>query len=360
MWLLFVLMFGPWVEREERATLMPGVGLREETDRSPALRGGDRPRGVPDDRRLARNLVDLVILLQDPGVRKSTDHAPERAPAPGTRAPDDSPGVRKDRTEYRPPRDIASDRINETSRTRPIFVTKNQELVAKQAAELGKPVLWWSFWPDTYDTTAAYFNELTEAQHILMTGDQIARHKVDGQEWIVYQHRDGSPRWIKASEIFGAGCAEKLRRAWLEPKVQPGLTPTDKQAVLDATVRIVLQDGGPLEVLSIRDILNSGYRFTYSDYKALERKGLSELELAYVSSLSGRVAGGSTAPSIGTSYTPRSSAANYTGYPAGYGARAIAPTNFASPASYSAPSSAPPAFRGGGGGAVARAPLRGG
>jgi hypothetical protein len=169
----------------------------------------------------------------------------------------------------------------------------------------------------------------------------------------VYQHKDGEPRWIKASDIYGAGCAEKLRRAWLEPKVQPGLTPADKQAVLETDVRIILRDGGPVETRTIRDVLNSGYRFSYRDYKALERKGLTELEVAYLASLSGRTVGGSTAPSIGTTYAPTS------GYP-GYAAAAYAP-----PARSPVPASAylalpavrtPPAV----GPSVARAPFRGG
>src|SRR5262245_52048571 len=145
MWLTvwFALHLGPWVESDER--IAPGVGLRVETDRCPI-----RPAAAgPDDRLLAR--------AADPGVKKGRDNRQEPA----------DPGVKKDATDYRPPRDKAADRIDASAAgVRPVFVTKNQTEVARMSDELGKPTVWWSFWPDSLDTTAELFNELGEATHL--------------------------------------------------------------------------------------------------------------------------------------------------------------------------------------------------
>ena len=273
MWsLVFAALFlGPWVESDE--TIAPGIGLKVETDRPPWLK---KSAGI-DDRMLVR--------ADDPGIRKS----------------DDGPGIKK--KDFRPPIDVAADRINESASTvRPVFVTKNQIEIGRVAEELGKPVLWWSFWPDNYDTTAAYFNELGEATHLLMTNEQLKRHGIkSGEEWIVYKHKDGEPRWIKASEIYGAGCAAKIRAAWAvskEPRSK-GVTDHEKEAILATTVSVWIGDQSNRETMSLREYISRGYPLNYSDCKALERKGLSEEEIAYAVGLSksGTVSSGYTGSS---------------------------------------------------------------
>lgn len=117
--------------------------------------------------------------------------------------------------DLRPPRDQAADSIDaDRSRTRPRLATRNQTDVAAMAEQLGRPVIWWTFWPDTYDTTAALFLELAEAQHVLMTADMLRAADVGAGEYLVYTHRDGRQRWVKASDVFGKECAAGIRKAW--------------------------------------------------------------------------------------------------------------------------------------------------
>jgi len=117
--------------------------------------------------------------------------------------------------EYRPPRDQAADTIDaDKGRTRPRLATRNQAEIAAMAESLGRPVIWWTFWPDTYDTTAALFLELAEAQHVLMTAAMLEANDVGAGEYVVYTHRDGRQRWVKASDISGKECAAGIRKAW--------------------------------------------------------------------------------------------------------------------------------------------------
>jgi len=182
--------------------------------------------------------------------------------------------------DLRPPRDRAADTIDaDRSRTRPVLATRKQAEVAAMAEGLGRPVVWWTFWPDTYDTTAGLFLELAEAQHVLMPAAELEANDVGAGEYLVYTHRDGRRRWVKASDVFGKECAAGIRKAWQGERKPidaegPGtltprgdrrawweggdpkrLTSAERDEVLAARVPVD-QAGRPRRVMTLRDYLD--------------------------------------------------------------------------------------------------------
>lgn len=269
----------------------PPAGIREESD---------------------RGLGDMLV-----------QNGPLEFPADKTiRTPDNLRGFPGNRVkDFTPPTDRLGDRINaqlkaesEDKNVKPVIAVKNPHEVAAAALRSGRPVMLWTFWPDVYSTTAEYFEELSEVQHIL-----IKNPWNDAGEWIIYDS-DGDPnspatKRVEASKIFGKGCAAKVRKYWEDKKAKAvestagdgwykdgdpsRLTATERDAVLATVIHATMPDGTET-TMSIREAVSRGGRVTAD---VCRRAGFSPDEAAYAVALGKAQAGRSYAsPAGGSSY----------------------------------------------------------
>lgn len=255
-------------------TVIPGAGIKESTD---------------------YGLHDVIVRADDIYLSK---------PKQSLRTPDNLRGF-PGGDKFTPPRDRVADKINESlekekgnSNVRPVLAIRNQKEIVSMAKSLGRPVIFWTFWPDTYDTTSEFFEELSEAQHVLMTNEDITKFQVGAGEYINYKNRDGSTRWLKASDIFGKDTAVKLRRVWdgetrptPDSKFSAGdpdlLSRNEKRAILEEFVVMTYSDGRR-ERMTIRECVNRGGKITA---EICEAKGWSADQGAFAMSLGPRTGG---------------------------------------------------------------------
>jgi len=238
-------------------TVIPGAGIKEDID-----------YGLGDNLLVQADEVDLFKLK----------------PKPSVKTPDNLRGGVRD---FTPPTDRVADKITESLKrekggenVRPILATRNQVEVARMAKATGRPIVLWSFWPDQYTGTAELFEELSEAQHILMP----ANHEFGEGEFLVFRHKDGGNRYIMAHKILGKECATKLRAAWEGERKPPQelgdasrLTTAERDAVQATTVKVTYP-GGNVERMSIRECVARGGKMTA---EVCERLGLNPDESAY-------------------------------------------------------------------------------
>jgi hypothetical protein len=216
--------------------------------------------------------------------------------------------------------------------TRVFIQSKHVQERAQMAGELGKPIMWWTFWPDrsddtdntiTSDDANNFLQAFPEAEHL------IASEHIVGQgegPRVIFRHRDGGWRWIPATKV-NPSAAGKVRVAWVgetkptesaaasdpwkgesgidmrSSKAVGGLSDVEKQSVLDMPILYEAAEDGRTVKTTIRKYVASGFHISHPiSVEQCRAGGLTDVQTSYLQSLG--TGGGSSVRTIQASAPP--------------------------------------------------------
>lgn len=301
---------------------------------------------------------DLIRKAPDADKAKVNEVSGKLARQPKT----DSDGQPSKRGTIKPdPRDDKA--VWDAKLVKPRMESKRPAEVARMAEQLGKPVIWWTYWPDGEfgsDESQEFFASLSDAQHVI-SGEHESG-KGEGPR-VIFLHKDGKTRWIAASKV-NADTATIVRKHWRgqvnPPEALPWDEPVkgaDNRKVAELTVAEKLKvynlpvgvrgPDGTMRTTTLIEQYRSG-QFTDVKAEHCQQHGLSDAQIAFALSLRNEEAAGQSRPQQQAAY-----GGGYVGPDRLSPSRSAVPQY--QPQQFAQPRASAPAFSGGAG-----VPRRGG